>query len=147
MSTLLTDEVKAWIGREATYTAPEELGRASIRYFAMAVGHQGAIGDIAPPTMICETAQYMTTGQDGGGHRWDLPLDGLNPIRGANEYEFFRPVAYNDVITARWRIEDIQEKVTSAGKQMLVVTSLVTYENQHGESLANNRETLLYIKT
>jgi len=37
MSTYITDELKSWIGREAIYTAPEELGQASIRYFAMVV--------------------------------------------------------------------------------------------------------------
>ena len=35
---LLTDELKQWIGREFNYTAPEEIGRASIRYFALAIG-------------------------------------------------------------------------------------------------------------
>ena len=36
--TLLTPELMAMVGLEACYTAPEELGRASIRYFAVAVG-------------------------------------------------------------------------------------------------------------
>ena len=35
---LLTEELKSWIGREAHYPAHEELGRASIRYFALAMG-------------------------------------------------------------------------------------------------------------
>ena len=35
---LLTDEVRALVGRTRTYTAPEPLGRASIRYFALAIG-------------------------------------------------------------------------------------------------------------
>ena len=35
--TLLTDELKSWIGREAHYPAREEFGRASIRYFALAM--------------------------------------------------------------------------------------------------------------
>ena len=35
---LLTDELKTWIGREVHYPAREELSRASIRYFALAVG-------------------------------------------------------------------------------------------------------------
>ena len=30
---LLTDAVRVWIGAEASYTAPDPLGRASIRYF------------------------------------------------------------------------------------------------------------------
>lgn len=72
MSTHITDELKSWIGREATYTAPEELGRASIRYFAMALGDDNPLfydaafardtrhgGVIAPPTLVCETNQIF----------------------------------------------------------------------------------------
>ena len=36
--TLLTDEVQAWVGATAVYTAPEELTRASIRAFELALG-------------------------------------------------------------------------------------------------------------
>ena len=43
MSTHITDELKSWIGREVTYTAPEELGQASIRYFAMALGDDNPV--------------------------------------------------------------------------------------------------------
>ena len=43
MSTYITDELRSWIGREATYTAPEELGQASIRYFAMALGDDNPV--------------------------------------------------------------------------------------------------------
>jgi hypothetical protein len=35
---LLTEELRGWIGREVSYAAPEEIGRASIRYFALAIG-------------------------------------------------------------------------------------------------------------
>jgi N-terminal half of MaoC dehydratase len=68
---LLTEELKAWIGREAHYPAREELGRASIRYFALALGDDNPLylddgyareagypSVIAPPTLICETCQY-----------------------------------------------------------------------------------------
>ena len=34
MTLLLTDAIRAMIGRTLSYRAPEELGRASIRYFA-----------------------------------------------------------------------------------------------------------------
>jgi acyl dehydratase len=157
MGELLTEEVKGWIGREVTYTAPEELGRAAIRYFANAVGDDNLIylddeaarssghsGVIAPPTLVCETSQYMSDSHKEGGHSWDLPIAGCRTIRGGNEYTFSRRVQPNDVITARWRIEDIQEKETSAAVPMLIVTSVVTYTNQSQDILATNRETLIY---
>lgn len=159
--TLLTDEVRAWIGREAVYSAPEEVGRASIRYFAIAIGDdnplytdaayakkQGYRDVIAPPTFVCETNQFTGSGTRAGdgylGHTWDLPVEGCRLIRGGNEYEFFRPVYPDDVITVRWKLADMGERVTSAGVTMLIVSSVATYEDQNGETIARNTETLIY---
>jgi acyl dehydratase len=156
---LLTDEVKKWIGREKSYTAPEEIGRASIRYFALAVGDENLLyhddeyarsagydGVIAPPTLVCETGQYMTGPRSAIGHTWDLPVEGVRMIRGGNDYTFSRPVRPTDVITADWRIEDIKERKTSTGVPMLIVISEAKYSNQDGDLLATNRETLIYQK-
>ena len=41
--TLLNDELKSWIGREVTYRAREEIGRASIRYFALAIDDENPL--------------------------------------------------------------------------------------------------------
>lgn len=158
--TLLTDEIRAFIGREVTYTAPEELGRAAIRYFALAIGddnevywHDDAARDagypsvIAPPTLICESNQYLHRAPDANGfigHSWDLPVTGARLIRGGNDYVFERPVLPTDRITVTWHIEDITEKQTSKGEPMLVVTSVATYLDAAGELLATNTETLIY---
>jgi acyl dehydratase len=157
---LLTDEVKEWIGREVSYTAPDEVGRSSIRYFAVSIGEDNPLyhdeefarsngypSVIAPPTFVCETGQYMTGPRDAIGHTWDLPVQGVRMIRGGNDYEFFRPLLPGDVITADWRIDDIKERTTSSGIPMLIVQSKATYSNQHGDLLATNLETLIYQKT
>ena len=157
---LLTDEIRALIGREVSYTAPEELGRAAIRYFAIAThdedplytddDHARANGYpsvIAPPTLICETNQYMRGRPDADGyigHRWDIPLRDARVVRGGHDYEFHRPVLPEDRVTARWRIADIQEKTSRRGTPMLVVVSEVTYTNASGDLLATNRETIIY---
>ena len=91
---LLTPELRALVGRETSYTAPEELGRAAMRYFALAIGdHNPLYTDqefarahgypdvIAPPTLICETNQYagLLPDPDGyAGHSWhlDVPAPG-----------------------------------------------------------------------
>ena len=68
---LLTDEVRALVGRTATYTAPEPLGRAAIRYFATAVGDDNPAylsGDVAPPTLVCETNQFTGLPRDANGY-------------------------------------------------------------------------------
>jgi len=157
---LLTDEVRAWIGKEAVHTAPEPLGRAAIRYFALAVGddnplytddayarEHGYPDVIAPPTLICETNQYVAgaRNEDGLiGHWWDVPVEGALAVRGGNAYTFARPVLPTDVITARWRIADITERARSDGSSMLIVLSEATYTNQDGELLATNTETIIY---
>jgi acyl dehydratase len=160
VTSLLTDEIKAMVGREVSYTAPEEIGRASIRYFAMAIGDhnplyrdddyarsQGYPSVIAPPTFICETNQYMDRKPDAMGyigHRWEFHVDGCRELRGGHEYEFFRPVLPTDRITATWRITNVQERISRKGTPMLFLYSEATYTNQKGDELAVNRETLIF---
>ena len=157
---LLTDELKQWIGREFNYAAPEELGRASIRYFALAIGDDnklyfddayarsaGYAGVIAPPTFVCETNQYAhrQPNADGYiGHSWELPLTGCRMIRGGHEYEFFQPVVPDDRLRVSWRLEDISEHSSSRGGSMLIAIALATFSNHRGEMLARNRETLIF---
>jgi acyl dehydratase len=160
MKTRLTDELKAWIGREATYTAPEELGRASLRYFALALGDDNPIysdsafaaksahGDIiAPPTFVCETNQIINQPIDENGyigHHWPLPLSSGRFIRGGNEYEMMQPVRPTDRVTVTWKIIDIYERTTRKLGTLVFVVSEARYANQRGELLAVNRETNIY---
>ena len=148
--TLLTDEVRAHLGREVTYTAPEPLSRAAFRYFALAVGddnprwRQG----VAPPTFICESIQYLDSRDDllRGGHHWDLPVGDCRELRGGHEYELFRPVLEGDQVTVTWRLTDLAERRSASGKAMLIVTSEASYRTVAGEPLAVNRETLIYLE-
>jgi acyl dehydratase len=156
----LTEELRGWIGREVNYGAPEELGRASIRYFALAIGDDNPLyveedyarragypSIIAPPTLVCETCQYAhrPPDQDGYiGHTWDLPIRGCRMIRGGHDYEFFRPVLPEDRVNVTWRLEDISEHSSSRGEPMLIAISAATYRNQRDELLARNRETLIF---
>lgn len=158
--TLLTPQLRAMVGREVSYTAPEELGRASLRYFALAVGDanplytdeeyaraHGYPGVIAPPTLICETNQYsgLSRGADGyAGHSWHLDVPGTRLFRGGNSYIFHRPVVPTDVVTATWRITEMKERTTSRGQDMLIVTSVAEFTRQSGEPLVTNIETLIF---
>ncbi|MBB3043645.1 FAS1-like dehydratase domain-containing protein [Nocardioides soli] len=150
--TLLTDEVRALVGRTATYTAPEPLGRAAIRYFALATGDDNPAhlaGDVAPPTLVCETNQFVNLPRDENGfagHGWDFHLPGTREVRGGNSYRFHRPVRPDDVVTATWTVTDVAERTTGSGAGMVVVTSLATYTDQAGELLVENEETLIYVE-
>jgi acyl dehydratase len=155
----ITDALRACIGREKVYVAPEELGRASIRAFALSVGDDHPLyrdeaiahasvhdGIIAPPTLVCETNQFYTRAQDESGyagHNWSLPIDSDRTIRGGNEYEFHQPVRPDDRITVTWRIVDIYERETKREGSLVFVISEARYTNQRGELLAVNRETII----
>ena len=157
---LLTDELTAWIGREAHYPAREELGRASIRYFALAMGDDNPLyvdeayakeagypSVIAPPTLICETCQYAHRAPDADGyigHVWHLPVANCRLLRAGNEYEFIRPVLPSDRISVTWTLENIVERSASRGGAQLFVTSVARYRDAGGEVVAINRETLVY---
>ena len=157
---LLTDELKSWIGREAHYPAREELGRASIRYFALALGDDNPLyvddayartagypSIIAPPTLICETCQYahQKPNADGYiGHEWHLPVPNVRLVRAGNDYEFMRPVLPTDRISVTWTLEDIVEKPSSRGGTQLFVSSVACYRDAQGKIVAINRETIVY---
>ena len=148
MTDLLTEEVRAFLGREVTYTAPEPFSGAEFRYFALAIGDANPrwqSGE-APPTFVCETSQYLDDREMlfKGGHQWEIPVQNVRAIRGGHEYEFFRPVRAGDRLSVTWRIVDLVQKESSGGAVMLIVTSEASYADQSGELLARNRETTIY---
>lgn len=149
---LLSEEVRALVGRTRTYTAPEPLGQASIRYFALATGDDNPrhlAGEVAPPTLVCETNQFTGLSRDENGyagHGWGFHIPGTREVRGGNSYRFHQPVRPEDVITATWTVTDVSERTTGAGRSMVIVTSLATYTNQAGELLVENEETLIYVE-
>ena len=156
---LTTRELDGFVGRRAVYTAPEEVGRAAIRYFARAVGdpcrlyvdagyarRHGYEDVIAPPTFVCETNQYMPGEPDKDGypgHSWGIEIEGTRMIRGGHEYEFHRPLYPSDVITATWTITDVYAKRGSSGRLTFLVSE-ARYTNQQDELIAVNRETLIF---
>jgi acyl dehydratase len=154
---LLTPDIRALIGKEIAFTAPEELSQASIRKFALAIGDPNPLyadeayargtrfgGIVAPPTFVCETWQYLRhpIATEGGIiEHFGVSLPHL--IRGGHAYEFYQPVRPDDVITATWRLAAAHEK-QGRGGPMLLLTVEITYTNPQGARLATNRETLIY---
>lgn len=150
MTTLLTDAVRAQVGQRVTYEAPEALGRASIRFFVLAIGADPARWvDEAPPTLICETNQLTGKMEADGnsflGHTWELPLPvDCEMIRGGNDYAFGRAARHDDVITTTLELADAVERRGSDDQPLLFVTSRATYHADDGSWLATNTETLIY---
>ena len=157
MADSLFEQLKATVGRELVFRAPDEIGRSAFRQYALAVGdfnplyydHEHAASNglrdvMAPPTLICDTWQYVDSDMDARG---DLagrgPFGELTGLRAGNEYEFFQPVHPDDVITARWLVKDVYERTGRSGSMIFQVVE-ATYRNQRGELLARNTETLFY---
>ena len=156
---LLTDELRALIGKEVHYPAREPLGRASIRYFAIAIDDDnpvyrdeayaraaGHADVIAPPTLICEPCQTADRQPDRDGyigHDWHLPVGNSRLIRAGNDYRFERPILASDRISATWTLESITEKPSSRGGTQLFVQSVARYTDASGALVATNRETLV----
>ena len=153
----MVERYRHLIGTEHVYTAPDEIGRASIRKFALSIGDlnplyvdrkaaaQSPYQDvIAPPTFVCETWQYYRGEVDGvGGFSDRMPMPEGQPIRAGNDYVFHRPLRPDDILTARWTVRDIYEKSGRSGALVFVVIE-IRYTNQHDELIAENHETLAY---
>lgn len=149
MTQLLTPDVRAALGSTYSYVAPEPLSRASIRYFALAIGADpGRWRDEAPPTLICETAQLTGRAVPDGnsylGHVWELPLPvPCAMFRGGNDYRFERPARFDDVISTTWTLTDATERRDRAGGALLLVTAEARYD-AGDELLATNSETMIF---
>jgi acyl dehydratase len=144
----------------ATYQAKCALGEASFDYFARAIGDDAAIyvdaaaaraagydGVVAPPTFVCETAQYSDRKPDENGyigHAWDFQAEGWRRIRGGNAYRFYQPVVTSDILHVDWKVASVRETKDAKGEVMVIVVSEAAYRNQHGKLLAENCETMIY---
>ena len=153
----LLEKLKETVGQEIVLQAPDEMGRSSLRQYALAIGDfnplysnrefakaHGLPDVMAPPTLICDTWQYVDGDMDDRG---DLlgrgPIRELEGLRAGNEYEFFQPIHPDDVINAHWKVEDVYEKTGRSGSIIFQVIE-ITFYNQREELLARNTETMFY---
>ena len=157
---LLSPDLRSRIGETRVYEAPEPVGRAAIRYYALSVGDMNPVSHdleaamaaghpdlVAPPTLICDTNQYAGLPPDEhgyAGHSWGFDIPGTRQIRGGNSYTFERPVIATDVITATWTIDDISERTSRSGAEMIIVTSTARYTDAEGALVATNSESIIF---
>ncbi|MBM4254337.1 MAG: MaoC family dehydratase [Deltaproteobacteria bacterium] len=148
---LITDEIRAWIGRE-TPPWTIEVTALDVKRFAVATddpnplyldeerarnSHYG--GRIAPPLFymapLTNPVPETELRPDG------LPYEGKFPIPptplprlmdGGTEIEFFLPIRVGDTLTGRCKITDIYQKDGRTGPLIFVVRE-TTFINQKGE--------------
>ena len=157
MADSLLEQLQATVGRELVFHAPDEIGRSAFRQYALAVGdfnpvysdrEQAAVIGLrdvmGPPTLVCDTWQYVDSDMDERGDLVGRGFFGeLTGLRAGNEYEFFQPVHPDDVLTARWVVKDVYERTGRSGTLIFQIIE-ATYYNQRDELLARNTETLFY---
>ncbi len=156
MTTLPAAALRARIGETAVYTAPEPVGTAASRYFALAIGERNplytgvvdGVGPIVAPTLLFETNQYADVATDEfgyAGHSWHLETDGARLVRGGHRYRWHRDVRPGDVVTATWTLADVAERTTRTGAAMLVVTSECRFTDAAGEPICEQTEDLILV--
>lgn len=148
---LITDEIRAWIGRQALpWTI--EVTALDVKRFAVATDDRNPLytdaeqakrsrygGLIAPPLFymapLTDPVPEDELRPDG------LPSEGRFPIPptplprlmdGGTDIEFFAPIRVGDTLTARSKIVDIYQKEGRSGPLIFVVRE-TTYTNQNDE--------------
>ncbi len=145
------DEIKSLVGREVVYQGSDEIGRAAFRQYALAVEDFNRVYTdvefarslgfrdvIAPPTLICDTWQYVGGDMDENGlleGRKQLP--GVGGLRAGNDYEFFQPVYPDDILTATVRLKEVYERSARSG-ELVFIEWETTFVNQKGDLLAKS---------
>jgi acyl dehydratase len=155
--TLVTEEVKSWIGKKSDWwTPPEPVERGAIRRFAEGImdrnplytdeeyARKSRYGSlIAPPTYVIRPP-YGGWEIIGPGERsFQIHIPGARrAVNAGNEVEIFRPVKVGDIVKQRSRVLNIYEREGRSGKMAIVVIETV-YANQHNQVLAIGRQTYI----
>ncbi len=72
----------------------------------------------------------------------NLPCPLTRMLNGGNELEFFVPLRPGDVVTARMKLAEVNERDTKTGKMLFKIIE-TTYTNQLGEVTCKGRQTMI----
>ena len=128
---LITDEIRAWIGR-ADEPVRFEVTRRDIIKYSLATGQRNEKflrGDEAPPMFLFGVERPLAAiddlGPDGLAHDALLPELPLKRVMaGGVKQLYHRPIVPGDVLLLTRRISDIYEKQGSTGPLIFVVYEL-----------------------
>jgi hypothetical protein len=151
-SSIITDEMKAVIGRESD-PQTVEVDRTAIRMFARAVGHTDPVYyDVEEARrrgyrdLPCPPA-FLGTAVSIPGQAARSPFAGFKSpfkrvLNGGTEVEYLEDICAGDVLTSVGKIAGLSERQASLGP-MLIIQSETTYRNQEGKVVAIMRGTAL----
>ena len=146
-NTFLTEEVRQRALGIQSGPATLEVEKGAIARFAEAVGDPSPLyndeaaarktrlgGLVAPPTFLRSLRLDRPTLPDA-------PFDRL--LDGGSDWEYFEPVRPGDRVTGVVRIADLWERSGRLGTMLFTILEF-TYTNQLGETVATQRNTLIY---
>ncbi|MGR8921484.1 MAG: FAS1-like dehydratase domain-containing protein [Gammaproteobacteria bacterium] len=144
---LITDDIRAWVGRSAPPVS-FEVSRRDIQKYAIAteqVQPKYLNGDEAPPMFLFAADRPLVPMDELGpdGLRRD-PLTPVLPLKrvmaGGVRQRYFRAVRPGDVLTITRSIADIFEKQGSSGPLIFVVYE-IRVTTQDGEPVMTETQT------
>lgn len=149
---LITEEMRAAIGKPLNFGEPFDVEKGAIRNMAEAMnylnplyldeayakskGHSSVLAPPMFPTYSLRLAAFMDV--------LKLDFEIAAAVHGSDDWEFILDVHAGDKITPKGKLLNLVEKNGLRGR-MLLITSEVTYTNQHGEVVAIYRPTEIYI--
>ncbi len=162
----LSEELRAWIGREsAPVQAPGPIEWTDVRRYMNATGDTNPLwgaadlernparaGAPAPPAMILDVLR-PPAGQDGTGESGERAFPSMGGfaalitipgerarLNAGTEIEWVRPLRIGDWVTVRFKILDIGSRDIQSG-QAVFITEERTYVDQAGAVIAVARQT------
>lgn len=171
MSSLLTDEVRAFIGRESdVVTAVDAVEPGAVRRYAQAIMADAdgdyapdadggrAAGPVAPPlypafmfrrplgtpdvlTERAEDPDFDGLVSAASDGLPELPLPGRALLNGGSEIELFRYARHGERVSQRSRYADITERASKSGPMLLVI--IETEYTVGAEVLLRVRKTII----
>jgi acyl dehydratase len=157
---VLTDEVRAWIGRASdTREYPEPISASDVRRYLEATGDgnplwqddeyargAGYRGRVVPPLFVAALTRRLPVSdspEDQVLWQHQVPiLTGYTNTRNAGtELEFLAPIYVGDRITVQTHIVDITARRGRTGLGIFI-TRVVEFRNQDGELVIRRRQIL-----
>lgn len=156
-NSLITDEMRSWVGRAAgPFPIPEQVSASDVRRFLDATGDDNPLwtddayaqaagyrARFVPPMLILELYRRASGTGEGDSGLWrGLPWpSGYTDTRNAgNEVEWVRPVYLGDQLTIEHRIVDLVARHGRAGIGIYLTRESV-FRNQTGEEVVRLRAT------
>ena len=149
---LITDQMRAYIGKDIDWGPPFDIEKGAIRNFADAIndpnplftdekyakskGHSSVVAPPIFPTYNLPLGAPLMV--------LKLPFTVATGVHGGDEWELLQDVHAGDRLTPKGKIVNLVEREGKKGK-MLFVTSEVTFTNQRSEIAAIYKPTEIFI--